>query len=82
MGKKESYTCDICGKPCTLDDHIDDLQVIFTTEQTEGRSVEPHLCSVDLYVCDACKEHLLEGNYLFASGAQGHNTYHFPKKKK
>ena len=84
MSKQEVFKCDIkaCGKPCGVDDHHSDLQVIFVTDQTEGRSIDPYLCPVNIDLCEDCVEHLLKGNYIFASGAQGANEYYFLKRKK
>lgn len=54
------------------------IQVIFTTEQTEGRSVaRPYLTMETLDLCDECMRNLMMGHYLFGEGAQGHNRYHF-----
>jgi hypothetical protein len=72
------YKCDIdeCGEYC--DDKIHKLIVVFTTEQTEGRSTNPYLYPVEL---NLCKKHLDEiivnGKMIFANGAMGCNNYHF-----
>jgi hypothetical protein len=58
------------------------LQVIFTTEQTEGKSVEPYLDGN--YSLDLCHEHynkVLDGNYVHATGAQGRNQFYFKGKR-
>lgn len=75
MSKIELVNCDICGNGCG--EMTQKTQVIFTTEQTEGRSCNPYLQLVDIDLCDECKEHLLKGNYIFAEGAQGYNKYYF-----
>lgn len=56
------------------------LQVIFTTDQTEGRSCKPYF---SMYCLDLCPEHtenLFRGNYIHAYGAQGNNTFYFKNK--
>lgn len=76
--KIEKHVCDICKAHVAKDDsdHIDvRLQVIFTTEQTEGRSTTPYLFPVKVDVCDDCMATILQGNYVYASGAQGANKY-------
>lgn len=81
--EKIEYTCDIdkCGQFCLPGK--DQLQVIFTTEQNEGRPRDRYLHSFyTLDLCDDCKKHLLKGNYVCAYGAQGYNTYYFENPKK
>ena len=53
------------------------LQVIFTTEQTEGRPIKPHPINVNLDLCLSCFQKVCEGHAIFASGAQGYNNYWF-----
>ena len=79
--KKETieYLCDTCGKPATHKDGK--VQVIFTTEQTEGRSTGRYLSSENIDLCDPCMEKLLRGSYIFGSGAQGNNEYWFKESK-
>lgn len=74
--KKEVYTCDIsnCGNDPAYKDK--ELDVIFTTEQTEGRSCPPYISRQKLDICDTCMSKLLKsGKYIQATGAQGYNTY-------
>lgn len=73
--KVEQYFCDIndCKKECKSQQ--EKLQVIFTTEQTEGRGCNPYLDTATINICDACKEKVLQGMPIFAYGAQGYNTY-------
>lgn len=74
------YYCDVCKKE-TNNEEID-IQVIFTTEQNEGRSCYPHLCNEKLNICDDCMEKILfDGNYIFASGGMGINTYVFKDRE-
>ena len=59
------------------------IQVIFTTEQTEGRPIKPHPLNVKIDLCSSCLQKVCEGNAIFASGAQGYNRYwfkHLPKE--
>lgn len=53
------------------------LQVIFHTEQTEGRATNPYLYLVEVDICEACKNRILTGDYVHAWGAQGYNKYNF-----
>ena len=68
--------CDTCKENMASHSQPTDLQVIFTTEQTEGRSTKPYLSMQKVDLCDKCKAFILEGHYVFGSGAQGHNDYH------
>lgn len=70
-------TCDIQG--CGSHEAVSgtSLQVIFHTEQTEGRGVKPYLTIQTLDVCEKCMEKIVEGNYVHGSGAQGVNEYYF-----
>jgi len=81
---KITYTCDVCKEVindyCTTTRRY--LDVIFITEQTEGRCVKPYIDKIALDVCEKCMEHLLTGNYIYAHGAQGHNEYYFKGKGK
>ena len=49
----EKYFCDICGKEEKDIKHIN-YPVIFQTEQTEGRSVEPYISNTNIDVCPNC----------------------------
>ena len=79
--KKSYHICDISGCNNTVKDdskHVDkSIQVIFHTEQTEGRSSSPYLSSENLDICEDHMDKVLEGNYIHASGAQGNNRYYF-----
>lgn len=83
MSKKTIVYCDVCG--------IDNdgakvwekykMDVIFTTEQTEGRSCEPYLSDEQLDICENCIRRVIHNRkYIIASGGQGHNTYTLPKE--
>lgn len=80
MVKVSETYCDI--KDCPNVSYKDDLRlpVVFTTEQTEGKSSAPY---IDMCELDLCKEHY--NDFLFTSpltaiGAQGHNEYRLDVK--
>lgn len=75
--KKELFFCDIkgCGKEATLKNV--DMQVVFETEQTEGRIVPKYLSAEKLDLCDRCMKNIISGNYVFGRGAMGSNEYWF-----
>lgn len=75
MSKKEIFKCDVCGKTC--DETNERTQVIFLTEQQEGRMTQPYFQIVNIDYCDKCRAKMLSGHYLFATGAQGYNKYFF-----
>lgn len=72
--------CDICGD-LEIKEKQKSFQVIFTTEQNEGRSCEPYLEDARLDLCEQCRNRVLEGDAIFAQGAMGYNNYYFKKKK-
>ena len=78
--KTEVYICDIkeCGRKAIHKDTK--LQVIFTTDQTEGRSGRPYLDNITIDLCDECMAKVLDGRAIFANGAMGHNEYHIAEK--
>lgn len=83
---KIDIICDIdkCGN-YLLKQGEQPIQVIFTTNQTDGYPAkENYFSSYKLDLCDECRSHLLNGHYIMAHGAQGHNTYYFkePRKRK
>lgn len=71
--------CDICNKNKYPKETIKntELTVIFTTEQTEGLRVKPYLSNQKIDICPECLATILQGNMLFAEGAQGCNKYYF-----
>jgi hypothetical protein len=75
--RTEKYHCDIKGCDKEAEVKGQELQIIFTTEQTEGRLVKPYLQMEKLDICAACLLTVLSGEAIWAHGAQGHNTYHF-----
>lgn len=73
MSTITKHQCDICEKPAVnLQIRI---QVVFTTEQTEGRPCSPHLVDEVMDLCGGCLARIIERHPIRASGAQGHNTY-------
>ena len=66
----EHYFCDICGKETTVIPVS--YPVIFHTEQTEGRSVDPYIDQTKLDICEECAEKAFK---IHAIGAQGYNKY-------
>lgn len=75
---KTKTICDVCGEE-TSNEEIN-IQVIFTTEQNEGRCCKPYLCNEKLNLCNKCLNNVLcNGNYIYANGAMGYNTYFFRK---
>ena len=80
--KTETICCDIKGCKSTTGVKIIKMQVIFTTEQTEGRSCKPYFEIIDLDLCEACLQKILkERVYIKAHGAMGYNEYSFPYKR-
>ena len=71
--------CDVCENDkevCSKN-----INIIFTTEQTEGRSVEPYLSLNKIDICVKCLAKVISGNMLFGEGAMGHNRYYFKVKE-
>lgn len=77
--KREIITCDLCGRD--KDVSTNKMEVIFETEQTEGRSSKPYIDTSTFDICSNCLGHVLKGNYIFASGAMGYNKYYFKTKE-
>ena len=75
MARKEIITCDICK--CNDEVTQKRIDVIFETDQTEGRSTKPYLCNNVIDICENCLSKVTKGNYIFASGAMGYNDYYF-----
>jgi len=81
--KEEKYTCDIeeCKSECSNKSlptiNQVSIQVIFTTDQTEGRSCSPYLDMKKVDICKSCMAKVLQGNYIWAHGANGYNSYYF-----
>lgn len=52
-----------------------EVQVLFTTEQTEGQPTTPYIQSTGLHLCQECFNKYKASLPISASGAQGHNNY-------
>ena len=73
--KKEITYCDVCKQEVPIKEK--QIPIIFTTDQTEGRSCKPYLELIKIDVCLECEKKVLEGNFVYGTGAQGHNQYGF-----
>lgn len=76
--KEVVFKCDICGEQ---DGKVKvnvskRMQVIFMTEQDEGRCCEPYLEISEMDICDDCLKKITKNKtYIIAQGAMGHNKY-------
>ena len=77
--KVQTSYCDICKSVNNVKERK--VPVIFTTEQTEGRSHHPYFEFAIMDICLMCMDKLLSGIALYAYGAQGFNTYYFDKER-
>lgn len=75
--KTEIYYCDVCSKE--KDIKSINIDVVFLTDQTEGRYCEPYLSREKIDICEDCMIIVLSGKYIFGTGAQGYNKYSFKK---
>lgn len=77
------YRCDICRSEVKEDgDHLQkQVNVIFLTEQNEGRATRPYMESKILDLCNGCLEEVLNGKAIYGTGAMGYNHYQFGKSK-
>ena len=76
MARKETYTCDIHGCDNEAEHKNKKMQVLFVTEQNEGRSVYPYLDDVVIDICEKCLNKIIENRrYITAYGAMGYNDY-------
>ena len=77
--KTTIYTCDIkdCNNPVKKENISKSLQILFVTEQTEGRGCSPYLVNVKLDICESCLGRILSGTPLYGAGAMGFNKYFF-----
>ena len=81
--KITSYHCDICDIDLITSEDKKEItmQVIWVTEQTEGYPSPRYFGLENLHVCKGCKAKALEGNYIFAKGAQDDNDFYFLNKE-
>lgn len=69
----ETFYCDICHIEMEKEFKIN-YPVVFLTEQTEGRTVNPYVQNNTLDVCKSCAETILRVKGI---GAQGYNEYSY-----
>jgi len=67
--------CDLCKEELPAQSKKVAVQMVFTTEQTEGRSTTPYLSLESIDCCKKCLDRLIDSHPLHASGAQGYNDY-------
>ena len=76
MARKELIICDTCGNEIKYQKERKEYDVIFTTEQTEGRGVKPYFTKEKLDLCDVCKKKLENWHtQIEGHGAMGYNKY-------
>lgn len=76
MARIEKYLCDIkgCENEATVINKT--FQVVFFTDQTEGRSIKPYLSEEKLDLCNKCIEKIIkERKAICGSGCMGFNDY-------
>jgi len=76
--KIKGRTCDICSR---LEAIPENIQVVFKTDQTEGRACSPYLDIVWMDICHTCINKIIEWNTLYGVWAMGYNNYSFNKKE-
>lgn len=57
------------------------IHVVFHTDQTEGRSVNPYFSNEKMDICEPCMAKIMDSYPLQAAGAQGYNDYRIIEKK-
>lgn len=78
MGQVEYKVCDLDGSRNDVEKHL--ITVIFTTEQTEGRSCPPYLSPEKVDLCNSCYDQMVTENRMpYGLGSQGYNLYAFTK---
>lgn len=79
----EIIYCDLCTRNSETVKGIKPmrLQIVFTTEQTEGRSTTPYLTSENLDVCPSCYDDIITYSPVYGSGAQGYNKFELKKPR-
>lgn len=70
-------SCDVCKGQISPRPH--DIQVIFVSDQNEGKPSEPYLDEVTIDICKLCIDKVMSGKYIFSRGALGNNEYFFQK---
>ena len=67
----ESIKCDLCTNEMNEQKTIK-YPVIFTTDQTEGKTCEPYISMQELDICVDCQKKVLK---ITGYGAMGNNLY-------
>jgi endo-beta-N-acetylglucosaminidase D len=80
MSTRTETICDIKGCAERADHKQKLVSVVFTTEQTEGRSVPPYLSGEKLDFCTKHYQQYINTLPLWAEGASGYNHYEFGSK--
>ena len=75
----EIVKCDLCGKVKKTGCHTVKYPVLFTSDQTEGRSCEPYISYENIDVCDECLSKIIK---VTGYGAQGYNNYAIIQEEK
>lgn len=77
MSRKQLILCDICEKEVkNPTKEPKQYNIIFDTEQTEGRGVKPYFTKEKLDLCEECLKKLKDWNVqILGSGAMGYNRY-------
>lgn len=77
MSTQTFHYCDICDSNGTV--YLNKATpVVFVTEQTEGRMVDPYLTLQAMDICSECLKRMANNRELpTGSGAQGRNKYWF-----
>ena len=82
MKKTETFVtiiCDICKNKVENDKCLTvKFPVVFTTEQTEGRSTKPYISYNELDLCINCQKKILT---VQGQGAQGYNSFDLIREK-
>jgi hypothetical protein len=77
MSKIIITNCDVCGKEVETGINPQEMQVIFTTNQSDGLPCLPYLHNKRIDICSVCLSLRLTGNSIFAHGAQGNTKFYF-----
>ena len=75
MSSEVIVKCDICKSE--VDVRKKNIQIIFKTDQTEGRNCNPYLDIIKIDICKECLNKIIKGKALYGAGAQGYNDYWF-----
>lgn len=82
MSQTTTTNCDICAAAIIRPEKEPaKIQVVFNTEQTEGKYTTPHLYLQNMDICPECLQRLINEHPLIASGAQGYNRYEWRNSK-